>query len=101
MSDLTTRDQLRAALAADPSNAVLRLVYADCLEELGDAAAAKRHRKIAGLPAALRRLAISTERFVEKTVRPTVLSLTVAAALTLLDPSMQRLQRERGRLQAE
>ncbi len=101
MLNLSTRDQLRAALANDPTNAVLRLIYADCLEELGDAAAAKRHRKIAGLPPALRRLAISTERFVEKDVRPEVLPYTVAEALTLLDPAVQRQRLEHGEVQAE
>jgi uncharacterized protein (TIGR02996 family) len=38
MPDLTTRDQLRAALADDPANTELRLLYADCLEDLGDEA---------------------------------------------------------------
>lgn len=100
MPDLTTRDQLRAARADDPMNAELRLVYADCLEELGDEVGAKRHRTIAGLPPALRSLAVSAERFMETTVRPAVLALTVAAALTLLNPSVQGPRLDRGRLQA-
>jgi hypothetical protein len=56
---------------------------------------------IAGLPSALRNVAVSAERFVKTTVRPAVLALTVAAALTLLDPSVQGPRRERGQLQAD
>jgi uncharacterized protein (TIGR02996 family) len=100
MPDTATCKLLRDALEADPSNADLRLIYADCLEELGDAEGARRQRMIAGLPTALRGLACAAARFVERTIRPAVLALTLAAALTLLDP-MQHRQLESGGLRAE
>jgi uncharacterized protein (TIGR02996 family) len=101
MPDHATGQQLRTALTADPSDAVPRAIYADWLEELGDAAAAKRHRKIAGMPPLLRGMAGRAERLMHTTARPAVLKLTVAAALTLLDPSMREPRLERGQLQAE
>lgn len=101
MPDSTTRARLRAALAADPLDTHLRQVYADCLEELGETEAANRHRWIAGLPSALRGAAVHMERFLETTLRPTVLALFLATAVTFLDPSPGSARREGGGIHSD
>ena len=44
---MTDRDRLAETVAADPLNVVLRLVFADAQEEVGDTGEAERQRKLA------------------------------------------------------